>query len=586
MRAAAPFALVFALAAALLVHEGRAVSDDLSRPRDLHAVGFVGSAACERCHADHAASFARTFHRTMTREATRENVRAPFAGETLAYGGFVARMTREPDAEGTLRFVVTLTRGDEIVDRAVVDRTVGSRRHQQLLARQDDRWVRLPVAWNVEEERWFHMNEAFLTADPDGLDGGSIALADYARHVVPWNDNCVFCHNVGARPGLDPASGLFRTEVAELGIACEACHGPGAEHVRANRSPLRRYALHRGGLGARRPDPTIVDPSALSPERAADVCGRCHGQRVTDDVLRFLREGDPFVPGEDLALYSAPLFADTTMNGREGVFAARFWGDGTARLTAYEYQGLIQSRCATEGGLTCIDCHAMHEGDPRGQIRPSMQGDAMCTRCHELLGETSARLAHVQPPATRTRTAAVEGPVHQHVGCADCHMPRIVYGIRAIHRSHRIDAPSRHPPPSPEAGDRPDACALCHLEGGSAGQPGAQLFAGDPIQRAVVAAALGQRDTASPSPRERTALLLEAMRDDDYPAIRAIAWAGVRALAATPPPVEAFSATAPRAARAGAVELIGTTLGVRAAPPAEHATLRERATDRAIEIGE
>ncbi len=82
---------------------------------------------------------------------------------------------------------------------------------------------------------------------------------DYARHVTRWNDNCVFCHNVAPNPGRDEVSGAFRTEVAEMGIACEACHGPGAAHARANADPVRRYVLHLGGHG----DPTIVNPSRL-----------------------------------------------------------------------------------------------------------------------------------------------------------------------------------------------------------------------------------------------------------------------------------------------------------------------------------
>ena len=56
--------------------------------------------------------------------------------------------------------------------------------------------------------------------------------------------------------------------------------------------------LRRSGDG----DPTIVNPPRLSPSRAADVCGRCHGQRITDDVAPFLAHGDPFVPGDHLSL--------------------------------------------------------------------------------------------------------------------------------------------------------------------------------------------------------------------------------------------------------------------------------------------
>ncbi len=586
-------------ALALLGLEARAVSRDLETPRDLHRADFVGSAACTRCHEDHAESFGRTFHRTMTREASRDTVFAPFAGESLSYGGVEARMTTEPDREGAPRFVITLSRAGREIDRAVVSRTVGSHRDQQLLAREDDRWVRLPVAWDIEEARWIHMNEAFLTPDPEGLDDDRVTLADYARHVVSWNDNCVFCHNVGPRPGRDRETGRFSTEVAELGVACEACHGPGGDHVRANANPMRRYALHLGGLSAGSPtdraDPTIVSPMRLTPERSADVCGRCHGQRITDDVSRFLEDGDPFVPGEDLALYSTPLFIDTTLAGNEGAFAARFWDDGTARLTAYEFQGYTQSRCATEGSLTCTDCHAMHDGDPRGQIRPSMRGDAMCTRCHDELASERTRLDHVSiSPAIEREHARVE--------CVDCHMPRVVYGLREAHRSHRIDVPR---PTADRSHDRLDACALCHLDGGHsdgghsngggppdelAARPIDDLFAGDPIQRVIVASALGRVDPEAPdvpfTTAERSASLLETMRDDRYPGVRSVAFASLRAITSTPMTTTAFSPTGSQRVRNGEVLQIAETLSITVPPPDLHASLRARASERAIEIGE
>ncbi|HEY7376530.1 MAG TPA: multiheme c-type cytochrome, partial [Polyangia bacterium] len=343
--------------------ERGAVSADLGRARDLHGGAYVGSMACRRCHQDHYRSWARTFHRTMTTNATATTVRGDFSGATLRHAGVEARMDR--DADGGYR--MTFASAGAPARTVKVVRAVGSRRYQQYLAAEGDALWRLPVAYQIEEKRWFPMTGAFLFPDDAAVDdptrpsyGGN---AVFDRHVTRWNDNCVFCHNVGPNPGRDPTSGSFRTTVAELGIACEACHGPGAEHARANADPSRRYALHL----APRADPTIVNPSRLAPARAADLCGRCHGQRITADVGPFLAHGDPFVPGDDLGRYSRPLQRETSLRGQPGAFAARFWDDGTPRLTAYEFQGLLQSKCAQQGGLTCSSCHGMHEGDPRGQ---------------------------------------------------------------------------------------------------------------------------------------------------------------------------------------------------------------------------
>ncbi len=566
----ARFALaVGALAAAALGALGwglAAVRADLETPRDLHGAPHATSRECQRCHPSEYASWRRTFHRTMTQEASDVSVLADFDGARHVYGGVEVRAERGPAGS----FELTFHGPDGTLAEATVARTVGSRRVQQYLAREGDVLFRLPVAWDVAEGRWFHMNAAFLTPDPPGLDG-VVTLADYNRHVTRWNDNCVFCHNVGANPGWTPARERYATEVAELGIACEACHGPADEHARRNANPLRRYALHLSDA----PDPTVVNPARLSPTASAAVCGRCHGQRITANVERFLRDGDPFVPGDDLADYSRPLARDTPLRGDDSAFAARFWPDGTARLTAYEYQGLLASPCE---GLTCTDCHGMHEGDPRGQLRPEREGDGACLGCH-------ADDDHDRHAATR---------------CVDCHMPRVVYGVVAVHRSHRIAIPD------PWREDRPDACSLCHadrplgwVQAGYAGifggpvarssAPGARAaidaLAGDPVERAVALAALGRTEGLLPGARStRLGILFDTMREDPYPALRTLAHRSARALAGAP--LAGFDATAPAAARRAAVARLADGLEVRWPAPEEAAALRMRAANHTIFIGE
>ena len=555
-----------------------------------------------------------------------EAVAGDFSGVTYRYGDVTARMDRDKAGRFTMTFQNHAARPVAPVEVVVV-RAVGSRRYQQYLAEVGGALWRLPMAFHVEEQRWFHMNGAFLTPDPDAAAGegrspGTIrprfggAAHDYDRHVTRWNDNCVFCHNVAPNPGTDLDTGAFRTTVAELGVACEACHGPGAEHVRANGNPVRRYQLRDTAVA----DPTIVNPARLSPARAADVCGRCHGQRISDDVAPFLAHGDPFVPGDDLALYSSPLWHDTPLGGDARAFATRFWDDGTARLTAYEYQGLLQSRCAQTGGLTCTSCHGMHDGDPRGQVRPAAAGDRACTGCHTGLAGADAAARH-----TRHR---VDGPGAR---CVSCHMPRIVYGVLDVHVSHRIELPD---PQRASATGRPDACTLCHVEqdrtwairersrlwpsgpaqpsaavAASSRQPAHEetlaprsaAFAGDPIGRAVAVDALGRAPwpaSASSSAgvvRARAALLVEVLAGDPYPAVRHLAArALVRLLGAEPGHDAAracarrYDATAPAAARGAVVTALRRLLPI--ADPEEDLTriaqLRAQAREADIDIGE
>jgi hypothetical protein len=574
---------------------------DLAHARSLKDTAYIGSAQCKLCHPSHYESFARTYHSRMTRDADASTVLGSFDGRSVEYLGTTARM-QQLDAQFWFSFADPR---DKAPTRVRVERTVGSHRYQQYLARDGDVLFRLPIAWDVARKQFFHMNAAFLTADPVLDEGGLVSNVDYNRHVTRWNDNCIYCHNVHPNPGLDADTGQFDTRVAELGVACEACHGPGAEHAARNTDPVRRYALHSSGAA----DPSIRNPRRMSAARSAEVCGRCHGQRITPNIDHFHRQGDPFVPGEALSDYSTPLARETQQNGQEGLFRARFWGDGSPRLTAYEYQGYLQSPCRASEAFSCESCHAMHEGDPAGQMRPDRTGDAACTSCHEALRSPAAAAAHARHSPGSSGTA-----------CRSCHMPDIVYGLVSIHLSHRIESPA---PQLQAAAGRPDACTLCHIdrtrswasaaraEAGDpaaqrgvyaeAGDPAAQrgvsevayrLLAGDPIERAVAAHALGRASaTAAPSfGPQRLGLLLDSAENDDYPAVRRIARASLEQLlhddARALQLLAAYEPTAPHTDRQRALAALRAQLVVRAPDVQLSAALRAQAADSAIEIGE
>ena len=108
-----------------------------------------------------------------------------------------------------------------------------------------------------------HLNGVFLEPDDTRWDA----------HAASWNDNCVFCHNTGVQPRMEASERRFATRVADLGIACEACHGPGEEHVRRMASPLARLAPESGTLA-------IVNPSELAQAESLALCGQCHSQRL------------------------------------------------------------------------------------------------------------------------------------------------------------------------------------------------------------------------------------------------------------------------------------------------------------------
>ena len=499
--------------------------------------GYVGSDVCLSCHPGQHASWERTFHRTMNQLASPETVMGNFDGGRVEFFGDWARPHRHED-----RFLMEIPNGDGTRRVAEVALCVGSRRYQQyfekVAAPEGSRMERLPILWHIEAQRWMHLNGVFLEPDNDNWDA----------HRGAWNDNCVFCHSTGPQPRM--MSGVqttFETKVAELGIACEACHGPGDEHARGYRNPLERYAANLD-IGDGEHDAELVFPSHLDAPRESAVCGQCHGQRMPADLAdlqAWLVKGPSFRPGGRLEEH-VTLVTQSTPSPRGStpeLFSQRFWGDGTPRLTAYEYQGLTGSPCFQGGEFSCSSCHSMHSGDPHGMIEEEMRGDQACLQCHkEIEADVPAHTFHSMDSAGSR--------------CLECHMPRIVYGVLEIHRSHLIEIPDAAR--DAEAG-RPHACTLCHLDrsldwaaqeldrmwgdgrgkyrspserldGAPVSLPDgvASLLSGDAVQRGVYAAAAGSPNGTAWDQGFLRVHLLVAL-GDAYPAVR---WLAKRSLLA------------------------------------------------------
>ncbi len=506
---------------------------------------FAGSVACADCHVDRQRSWYNTYHRTMTQEAGPGSVQGRFEEQTLDYYDMRVRPVRE---SGKYYFDYYDLDSGERLNRINIDRTVGSNRYQQYLTYlpQDGSYVRLHYLWHNRDQRWVHMNAAFL--GPDGR--------HFDEHIGVWNQNCIFCHNTGPQPRMTnydqmvesaargesvdvSRDGRYDSVVAELGIACESCHGPGAEHAERARGFWTRMAM-RMAPGR---DPSIVNPVRLNAEHATHVCAQCHAQRMPLDagsLRQWMEKGPSFRPGMNLLDHVEPVFRDSRapVAGQEDLFENRFWADGTPRLTAYEYQGLYQSPCYQEAELSCMDCHSMHGGDPAGQITERNRSNVPCLRCHQEFRQSSALADHSRHRADSTGSL-----------CYNCHMPQINYGVMAIHRSHRIEIPDAQ---RDATAGRPNACLNCHLDQGTdwadralAEWPGhasatsteradgnsgrrselSTVLAGDPAQKAVIAWRAGQSDGAHLG-LERAWMLpyLLAAMNDIYPAVRRFSW--------------------------------------------------------------
>lgn len=444
-------------------------------PKSGTTAGYIGAAACRPCHAGEHASFERTWHRTMTQLATPATVLAPFE-----------------------------RRGDEVWhDGKRIVLTTGAHREQAYWTNDGHGGLEiLPVVWipgtAPEKGVLIPRNEAFLLPP------------DAPLPAAHWGGSCIACHAVAGEPHRDARSDRWDTRVAELGVSCEACHGPGAEHAARFRDPVARWSAR--GANADFAATRIVHPRKLEPARQNQLCGQCHAYAYPKDEVGWWKDGyaRTFRAGDTLER-SRTLLDPSRMAGEDGApeidapASAIFWPDGDVRVGGREYNGLVDSKCKA----TCLDCHAMHSGDPAGQLRPNRTCTTDC---------------HVSP---RMQTHAKHSAA---VGCVDCHMPKTSYALMSAVRSHRIAIPR-------EADDdgKPSACHLCHLDKDDwAAKVGLR---GDAGVRALLADALGHSANAA-----YAAPLLDGLEKDPYAAVRFIArrsrrnFAGIERAAVVLPP--------------------------------------------------
>ena len=452
-----------------------------------HNQKYVSSASCQDCHSKQYKSWHQSYHRTMTQVASAANFVGRFDGTQIDSNGLLYRVymrngqfwARMPDPDEMLNrqrtYELKTKRGmsgatltwDGIpqVERQVVMST-GSHHYQTYWvesAKYPGTLMTLPLVYLIKDKRWIPREAAFMY--PPGP----------RRMVTVWNDHCINCHSTGPAPmpygKTDPITRRvletgFRSQVGEIGIACEACHGPAGEHVRLRKTEASDNSPLSDGKHAKDP---IIQPALLDDHRRATyICGQCHGVyiRTADQALHFRDEGMDYVPGADLLAkrdyifppLDAATYPDETTylkaveafeHNRE-FFRERFWDDGIVLAGGREFTALALSKCYTKGTISCLSCHSMHESDPDDQLKSGMDTKAACTQCHREPRFNAEVAKHTHHQAGSSGS-----------DCLNCHMPHTTYALFTAIRSHQIASPGL-------AGivknGAPNACNLCHLD--------------------------------------------------------------------------------------------------------------------------
>ena len=534
-------------------------SIDLTNFRPVQVAGnedqYAGSDSCVDCHQNQHESWHTSWHRTMTQIASTETVIGDFDNViTSAYGTEIhlfldghgrqwARMTDPEQPNHT---------SDSGQPKPVIERpivlTTGSH-HMQVYwyaTGKDRRLAQLPVVWLKETSSWVPIHSIFIRP----------TQATLGKTEARWNNTCIKCHATQGRPRIELArTPTVDSQVAEFGIACEACHGPGADHVAFHSAAETNVAI----TGSINDDShTLAHPGKLDHRRASEVCGQCHGVWTAMDKAeadRLAIDGFSYRPGDVLADSRYVFSADQPANEHVEKYLQhdphfmrdRFWKDGMVRVSGREYNGLIRSACFQQGEMSCMSCHELHPEPAditkewaNDQLAHDANSNAACISCHDKYANKQALVTHTHHSAGSTGSL-----------CYNCHMPHTTYGLLKAIRSHEISSPSAQE--TLETG-RPNACNQCHIDrslewtastlsdwyqiDAPANVPenhqrySATLVAalsGDAGQRALATWAMGWHSARETSRTDWTTPILAQLLNDPYHAVRFLARRSLKA---------------------------------------------------------
>ncbi len=448
--------------------------------------GYIGASACQACHPGGYDSWSHTYHSTMTRPVARlldgSTDQVPDLPVELKLDGVKYELTPKrfaiiytgPDLDHVGKKLAQLRQLNDASPSYKRKRAVQAFRDAPQVTRRLSLvtgshhylafWVssgparplrQFPFVFFLDERRWIARREAFLQP------------ADALPHVARFNANCIQCHTVAGRPqqkeGVDLATGEFwetySSDVADWGISCEACHGPGAQHARSYQNPWARL---QASLSSSMPSDGLFVPHPEAPGSSAAACGQCHSYFLPKDPDIWWERGfsGQFHPGQSLSdsrtVIPSPVANEGDPAQTLALLSASsenlFWEEGGIMIGGREYNGLIESPCYQDAApskrITCVSCHSMHQGTRSGQMKKDLTSpnqNQMCEQCHTVAPEHSGH------------TAESPGAL-----CANCHMPKTSYALLSAIVSHQITTPA--PVASSSKRSAPHPCMLCHTD--------------------------------------------------------------------------------------------------------------------------
>jgi predicted CXXCH cytochrome family protein len=375
---------------------------------------YVRDADCLECHEKPYEEWLNSNHDLAMQLASPESVVGNFADATFAKRAITSRFFRRDG-----NFMVHTEGPDGEMSDFKVAYTFGVEPLQQYLVEFPDGRIQcLTIAWDTEGQRWFDLYPNDHFPHNDSMHWTGIQFN--------WNHMCAKCHSTNVQKNFQPETNSFATTWSEIDVGCQACHGPGSNHIEWAGTEAAASSE------AKRPFGLATDYRRGTGRYQVENCAPCHSRRYdlnppSSTPARFM---DAYVPS---LLH-------------EGLYRA----DGQILDEVFVYGSFLQSRMFKHG-VRCTDCHNPHT------LKLDVPGNDLCARCHQ----------EVPPVLYPTLTAKNYDDASHHfhpegsegARCVECHMPARTYMIVDPRRDHRFGSPR---PDLTVTEGIPNACNACH----------------------------------------------------------------------------------------------------------------------------
>tara|TARA_R110002096_G_scaffold321691_1_gene515836 strand:- start:576 stop:2837 length:2262 start_codon:yes stop_codon:yes gene_type:complete len=360
---------------------------------------FLGDKACAECHKETFNEWEGSHHDKAMQLASESSVLADFNDSKFTSQGVTSHFYKKGEA-----YYANTEGPDGKYHDYKIEYTFGVTPLQQYIVKfPDGHYQCLRTAWDSVENKWFDLYPDFKVVHSEWL--------HWSRGGLNWNTMCSDCHSTNVRKNYDFNTHSYDTKYAIINVNCEACHGPGKQHL----EDVKRLGDGYTDSG------TFQMTINTKPKELVDQCARCHMRREQfSESFNF--------EGTMLDHYYPQLLAERL-----------YHPDGQILDEVYVYGSFVQSKMY-QNNITCNNCHNSHS------LKLKFDGNKLCAQCH-LPKDYDTKEHHFHEMNT-------DG-----AQCINCHMTGKFYMGNDFRRDHSFRVP--RPDLSLKYGS-PNACTVCH----------------------------------------------------------------------------------------------------------------------------